>query len=44
VRTLIAHVDELRPVHNLNSMADLAAALSGAGGSGMLNALKARAA
>ncbi len=44
VRTLIAHVDELRPVHNLNSMTDFAAALSGAGGSGMLNALKARAA
>ena len=29
VRTLLAHVDELRPVHNLTSMADLAAALSG---------------
>lgn len=29
VRTLLAHVDELRPVHNLTSMADLAAAFSG---------------
>jgi uncharacterized protein with von Willebrand factor type A (vWA) domain len=29
VKTLLAHVDELRPVHNLNSMADLAAALGG---------------
>lgn len=28
VKTLLAHVDELRPVHNLTSMADLAAALS----------------
>jgi hypothetical protein len=29
VKALLAHVDELRPVHNLNSMADLASALSG---------------
>lgn len=29
VKALLAHVDELRPVHNLNSMADLAAALTG---------------
>jgi len=29
VKVLIDHVDELRPVHNLKSMADLAAALSG---------------
>ncbi len=29
VKALLAHVDELRPVHNLNSMADLAAALGG---------------
>lgn len=28
VKALLRHVDELRPVHNLNSMADLAAALS----------------
>ena len=28
VKTLLAHVDELRPVHNLTSMSDLAAALS----------------
>jgi len=29
VRALLAHVDELRPVHNLTSMADLAGALAG---------------
>jgi uncharacterized protein len=29
VKALLAHVDELRPVHNLLSMADLASALSG---------------
>ncbi|MDZ4868754.1 MAG: VWA domain-containing protein [Alphaproteobacteria bacterium] len=29
VRALLAHVDELRPVHNLTSMADLADALAG---------------
>lgn len=29
VRALLDHVDELRPVHNLKSLADLAAALSG---------------
>jgi hypothetical protein len=44
VRVLLAHVDELRPVHNLNSMADLAAALSGAAGGDHLQALKERAA
>lgn len=30
VRAMLPHVDELRPVHNLNAMADLVAALSGA--------------
>lgn len=29
VRAMLPHVDELRPVHNLNSLADLVAALSG---------------
>jgi uncharacterized protein len=29
VRAMLPHVDELRPVHNLQSVADLAAALSG---------------
>lgn len=29
VRAMLPHVDELRPVHNLDSMADLVAALSG---------------
>lgn len=29
VRTMLPHVDELRPVHNLESMADLVRALSG---------------
>lgn len=31
VKALLAHVDELRPAHNLLSMADLAAALGGEG-------------
>jgi uncharacterized protein with von Willebrand factor type A (vWA) domain len=31
VKALLAHVDELRPAHNLLSMADLAAALAGNG-------------
>ena len=44
VKALIAHVDELRPVHNLTSMADLAAALAGAGRDDRLQATKARAA
>lgn len=30
VRAMLPHVDELRPVHNLEAMADLVAALSGA--------------
>ncbi len=30
VRAMLPHVDELRPVHNLDAMADLVAALSGA--------------
>ena len=30
VRTIMPHVDELRPIHNLDSMADLVRALSGA--------------
>ncbi|MCO5729953.1 VWA domain-containing protein [Rhizobium sp. SSA_523] len=29
VRAILPHVDEFRPMHNLNSLADLAAALSG---------------
>ena len=29
VRTIMQHVDELRPIHNLESMTDLVAALSG---------------
>ncbi len=29
IQALLAHVDELRPVHNLNSLSDLARALSG---------------
>lgn len=30
VRTMLPHVDELRPIHNLNAMTDLVRALSGA--------------
>jgi len=30
VKTILAHVDELRPVHNLESMTALVRALSGA--------------
>jgi uncharacterized protein with von Willebrand factor type A (vWA) domain len=44
VRALLDHVDEVRPVHNLNSMADLAAALGGAESRDRLQALKERAA
>ncbi len=44
VKTLLAHVDELRPVHNLSSMADLAAALSEPSRADQLRALKERAA
>lgn len=44
VKTLLAHVDELRPVHNLTSMADLAAALSEPLRADRLKALKDRAA
>src|SRR5262249_31881695 len=32
IRTILPHVDELRPIHNLQSMADLVRALSPAGG------------
>jgi uncharacterized protein with von Willebrand factor type A (vWA) domain len=32
VRTMLPHVDELRPIHNLQSMAELVRALSGAPG------------
>jgi len=31
IRTIVAHVDELRPIHNLDSMAELVRALSGGG-------------
>jgi uncharacterized protein with von Willebrand factor type A (vWA) domain len=44
VKTLLAHVDELRPVHNLNSMADLAASLSGPARNDRLQTVKDRAA
>lgn len=40
VKTLLAHVDELRPVHNLSSMADLAAALSEPSRSDRLRAIR----
>jgi uncharacterized protein with von Willebrand factor type A (vWA) domain len=32
IRAMLPHVDELRPIHNLSSMADLIRALSAAGG------------
>jgi uncharacterized protein with von Willebrand factor type A (vWA) domain len=32
IRTIVPHVDELRPIHNLESMADLVRALSATGG------------
>src|SRR5919109_955194 len=32
VRTMVRHVDELRPIHNLESMQDLVCALSASGG------------
>ena len=44
VKALLAHVDELRPVHNLMSMADLAAALCGDAREDRLKSTKARAA
>jgi hypothetical protein len=44
VKTLIDHVDELRPVHNLLSMADLAAALGGRPAADRLQSTKDRAA
>jgi uncharacterized protein len=44
VKTLLAHVDELRPVHNLTSMTDLAAALSEPSRADRLRAVKERAA
>src|SRR4249920_2555590 len=31
IRTIVPHVDELRPIHNLDSMAELVRALSGGG-------------
>jgi uncharacterized protein len=31
IRTMVPHVDELRPIHNLDSMAELVRALSGGG-------------
>jgi uncharacterized protein with von Willebrand factor type A (vWA) domain len=34
VRTMLPHVDELRPIHNLDSMSDLVRALSGAAAKG----------
>jgi uncharacterized protein with von Willebrand factor type A (vWA) domain len=34
VQTMLPHVDELRPIHNLESMTDLVRALSGASGRG----------
>jgi uncharacterized protein with von Willebrand factor type A (vWA) domain len=34
VRTMLPHVDELRPIHNLDSMTDLVRALSGTPGKG----------
>lgn len=44
VKTLLARVDELRPVHNLSSMADLVAALSEPSRADRLRALKEHAA
>ena len=44
VKTLLKHVDELRPVHNLTSMVDLAAALSEPSRADQLRHLKERAA
>ena len=32
IRTMLPHVDELRPIHNLESMAELVRALSATGG------------
>jgi len=32
IRTMVPHVDELRPIHNLESMQDLVRALSASGG------------
>jgi uncharacterized protein len=34
IRTMLPHVDELRPIHNLESMAELVRALSGRGAGG----------
>jgi uncharacterized protein with von Willebrand factor type A (vWA) domain len=31
IRTIVPHVDELRPIHNLESMAELVKALSATG-------------
>ena len=35
VRTMLPHVDELRPIHNLNSMTELVRALSARAGEGL---------
>jgi uncharacterized protein with von Willebrand factor type A (vWA) domain len=34
IRTILPHVDEFRPIHNLDSIADLCGALSARGGRG----------
>ena len=44
IRALIRHVDELRPVHNLRSLADLADALSGGPAGNLLATIRGRAA
>ena len=44
IQALLAHVDELRPVHNLNSLTDLARALSEEHAPDRLSELKGRAA
>ena len=44
VQVLLAHVDELRPVHNLNSLSDLGRALSGERARDRLGDIKGRAA
>jgi uncharacterized protein with von Willebrand factor type A (vWA) domain len=34
IRTILPHVDEFRPIHNLDSIAELCKALSAQGGQG----------
>jgi uncharacterized protein with von Willebrand factor type A (vWA) domain len=41
IRAMLPHVDEMRPIHNLATMADLVAALSAKGGAGDLVSPKA---